>query len=291
MTLAVFLTSHPTGAFDRFYKLTSILIVIFIPFLLYLYAPPVSDWWHSFHKVGGTWLKPYSGGFHFAYPPWVAGILAPFHFVEPQLSRALWAFLTALSCSFSIKSLKGDSFSLLLLVSSVPFISLVGNGQSDGIAILGLGLIIFHKFLPQLAGSILLLGKPQSMIFVLPVLLVKSNHRLKLIVGGVIFGLFTFLIWGWWIPDMYEMAFANLPNVSWNWSFWPYGIPLGLFMLCHALKTKSLEIGALAAFFLVPYLAWYSFSGFLLIIYAKAPRWVAIVLYLFINFLSFRIYI
>lgn len=275
---------------DRFYPISTLLIALFISIMLYLYAPPVTDWNQAFHPIGRIWLRPYSEDIYFAYPPWTAAILAPFHLIPAQLSRAVWAFVTTVACSFTNKTIEGDSFSLLLLVTSIPFISLVGNGQTDGIVILGFGLITLNYFYSELVGSILILGKPQTLLFVLPFLFLKSDYKKQLIIGGMLFGLLTFTIWGWWIPEMFAKA-SRLQNVEWNWAFWPYGIPAGILMLYLGYRYEKLALGALATFFLVPYIAWYSLTAYLVIVYAMSPRWLAILTFLIINFLSFWLYL
>ena len=65
-----------------------------------------------------------------------------------------------------------------------------------------------------------------------------------------------------------------------NISPWPYAIPLGLFLCYWAYRQENILYGALATPFLTPYIALYSFAGYLLILYAILPRKWSIALYL-----------
>ena len=274
---------------DIIYYATAVISAIIFSTLLYAHAPPVTDWWGTFHKVGGVWYTPYDGGFHFAYPPWMAIVLIPFHFIEIHLSRAIWAGLTTLVCAFTIRSLRGDIATFVMLLTSIPFISLVANGQTDGVVFLGLALLTFGSIYSHMAGGILLLAKPQTVSLALLIFWLNSERKKELALAGITFILATFLIWGWWVPDMIGMSQTLYAPA--NWAPWPYGIPLGIILLIWGYKENDIRYGALATMFFAPYIAGYSFTGPLLILYTLLPRKYALVLHVIVNILSINYYL
>lgn len=266
-----------------YYTIASVLAVI-ITLVLYWYAPAVSDWWAVFHKIGSSWLDPYQGGFHYAYPPWMAALLAPFHFIEIYLSRAIMGGLTLLICAFTNRALKGDMISFILFIVSIPTLSLLGNGQVDGIPILGLGLLFLNSPYWKILGIILVLAKPQTFLFAIPILLLNPKKRVEIISAVTLFIGLSFLVWGWWITPLLEMSQSLFPLA--DLSPWPYGIPVGIGLIYWAYKTENVALGALATIFLVPYLALHSYAGYTLILYAQLPRRWAVAAYLAVMILG-----
>ena len=246
--------------------------------LLYLYAPPTTDWWMAFHPIGRHIGAPYTAGIHFAYPPWTAVLLSPFTYIDIQLSRALFSGITMMICAYVHRDLGGDLITFVLLLTSIPFAQLIGNAQTDGIAILGLALICKNLSHTQIGGTLLILSKPQSFSFALPILFIQSKYKKELVVGVTLFLCLSFVIWGWWVPQVLDMVGTLYPQA--NLAIWPYGIPVGLGLSYFAYKQKNLLYGALATPFFAPYIAFYSFAGYLVILYAILPRRWSIALYL-----------
>lgn len=269
---------------EQYYYYIAAAIAVGAAIILYFYAPVAVDWRLTFYPASGAWLAPYSGDFHFAYPPWMAAILAPFHFLERQLAYAIFQGATIFICAYCNRVLKGDFFSFLLFITSIPIWALIRFGQVDGIVILGLALLLTQsEFLPIL-GLPLILTKPQLFIFMLPLLCLFSDHCKKLIISGTLFLLLSVLVWGWWVFPMLDMVKELFAPV--NIAPWPYGIPFGLFLLYWGYRNEEPVYGALATFFFTPYIAVYSITGYVLILYAKLPRQWSLIVYLILTILG-----
>jgi hypothetical protein len=90
----------------------------------------------------------------------------------------------------------------------------------------------------------------------------------------VIFG--SFVIWGNWLNIQKAISIMDAPQ---NFSFWPLGIPVGLWLLHYAWKADDEVLAGAATYLLIPYIAPYSMVCLLALLSGKHIK-VAIALYL-----------
>ena len=72
---------------------------------------------------------------------------------------------------------------------------------------------------------------------------------------------------GTWFLD-----FKSVSDTMWNFAPWPFGIPLGAYMLCRAYKSEDEILAAAATPFLTPYIAPYSVTIVLALVGSKYRR-------------------
>lgn len=264
-----------------------VLLVCVVAFWMVSRVNIREDWHVTFYPAGQNWLDPYENSFHLVYPPWLAVMLAPFTLLPEDLARGLFAAFSVALTAYAVHRL-GGGFTTLLLVLLTPFyVTLLIRGETDALPVAGLALALPNPVGWQVVGLALLLLKPQTMGFAAAFLFLFSSHKKQLTVGLGLLFLFSFLVYGLWPLDIWERL-PDLYRVD-DVSLWPWGIPLGFLLLWRAYRQKSLEWAALATYFFVPYLNWYSLAGYAVIIFAWSPRWFAAAL-LILSWVWFLLY-
>ncbi len=140
------------------------------------------------------------------------------------------------------------------------------NGQTDWLMLSGLLLLNGLDVL-------LLVLKPQVALGVIIPRLKKSGDKWKeyLLPSIIVFAISLFL-WPLWPLKIIEIA-PILTSGSWNSSFWPWGIPAGIFFLWCSWKTSEDRWGVAATPFLFPYINLPNYLGLLIALASKWPRW------------------
>lgn len=138
---------------------------------------------------------------------------------------------------------------VMMAIFSVPTLVLMWGGQIDGWALLG--------FLILPWGVPLLIVKPTLISFAL-------LARKEWIIGGVIFGGLSLLIWGWWPQSLIETIPGRLGHpaaVGWEIVGWPLAV-FGLLLFLFSNRSDPFHLIA-AGSFLMPYLLTYHFVSLL----------------------------
>ncbi len=250
-----------------------VLLVCVVAFWLVSQVNIREDWHFTFYPAGQNWLDPYENSFHLVYPPWLAVILAPFTLFPEDLARGLFAAFSVALTAYAVHRLGGGFMTLLLVLLTPFYVTLLIRGETDALPVAGLALVLPNPVGWQVVGLALLLLKPQTMGFAAAFFFLFSPQKKQLIVGLGLLFLLSFLVYGVWPLDIWERL-PDLYRVD-DVSLWPWGIPLGLLLLGYGYRQKSLTIAALATYFFVPYLNWYSLAGYAVIIFARSPRWFA----------------
>lgn len=216
---------------------------------------PGGDWKYTFGNLGHNWLALYRQG-TFTNPPWLT-ILFPHVFLPLSIGSVVNRAVTLLLIIGVIHKYQAGWRSLIIVVTSLPFLDIIWNNNID--AVLFLAVLLPERY--KSWGLPVLVLKPQviSAIALIWWKRLKFNINFFFPLIGVIF--LSFLLWGWWPAHL--PGVKNAAHVPWNVAIWPYGIPLGGVLLFFALKLKDDDLAAeiLAAsstFFLAPYFASYS---------------------------------
>jgi hypothetical protein len=109
---------------------------------------------------------------------------------------------------------------------------------------------------PTRWGLPILVAKPQALGGVSAIWWKRSTNKIRLLFPLIIVVLLSFLIWGMW-----PLQIKPVQESVWNFSPWPFLIPLGLYMLYRAYRSNDAFLAAAATPFLVPYIAPYSIAG------------------------------
>ncbi len=243
--------------------------------VLWWIMPIGVDWQDTFSQLPKIWQDPYQLS-SFTNPPWVL-VLLPHAMLPLRLGNAANLLLNIILIVVAVRLAGGGRMALMLTLTSPVFFDLARTNNVDWIPLLGL-------LLGPALGLPLLAVKPQALggagvIWAVDALR-RRDWRVFLpfaVVVGVSFA------WGFW------PARLNLPHeVMWNFAPWPWGVPLGGWLLYRAIKQNDPYLGAASTPFLVPYIAPYSVVGLLGIVAARWPRvaqviWVALWMYLIVT--------
>lgn len=228
------------------------LAFIFLISIFYFFPIHADDWVHTFYPVSKVTIQPYSIK-SFINPPWTALILHPFRYFLETMGEAINASLNILVVSFLVLKRKGNFFSLVLTVTSLPLFLLLLTGSIEWIP--ALGFLLQNEW-----GVPLLMTKPQSGILAGLSWFLNSKKKLLFITPAVIVSISSFFIWGNWIGKILEniryMDEAKIGLYTVNFSPFPWSIPIGLGLLFYIFKKRPENgefLGALATYCLVPY--------------------------------------
>jgi len=181
--------------------------------------------------------NPYLAAPHFYNPPWMLILLAPIGLLPMQIGRWIWMLLGMVGYFVAFQRLNFSKFSTVILFMS-PFVYFdLGIGNYEWLILLG-------TTLPIVYGSWVAFLKPQMSIWwiALQVKQGKLIAVLPVVLLGILFitGLF---------------ALPSRGDMPWSRDIFPYGIPVGLFLLYIAFKKEDSLIALAAAPFLSPYVA------------------------------------
>ncbi len=238
--------------------------------VLYTWYPIGVDWEQTFSQVGAHWRNPYVLP-TFTSPPWIVALL-PHSWLPPRMGNLVNICLNVAALLAVLRRYGGRWQNYALVFTSPAFLHLAGTNNVDWIPLVAL-------LLPPAWGLPLLLVKPQSMGGI--ALIWLKRHRLKVLLPSVIILAASFLIWGPWFLRLQPQI-----HVWWNFSPWPWGIPLGLYMLYRAYQSDDEVLAAAATPFLTPYIALYSITAILAILGDKYRREA---IYIYVGFWAYAV--
>lgn len=207
-----------------------------------------------------NWRAPWDEGTPLF--PWATLILMPLRFFTPRDATALMNGLSVVLIALLIKKFDGNIlFTIPVMLSPIGY-RLFTTGQTDAI-------VLASIFLP--AGfDLLLFWKPQVIAHAFWVKGL-AQPRIYLISGCVLL-IFSWFVWGDWLNPILKFGQTRLIGGWWNFSLWPYSIPIGVLMVYLSIKKKDLGYGIIASPLLFPYVNGPSYIGLLAVVAAKWPK-------------------
>lgn len=263
--------------------LSKALIVVFA-FIVFFYViylfPYYGDWSYAYYHVGKTPLDPYSVR-GFLNAPWLAWILAPFTIFPEHLSGAIWMTCAVLLTVWSMHRLQSSMLGIMLCLLSPAAIRYITSGQIGAVSLVGFVLLLTYDKMPiKGLGLVLMSIKPQVLgAGALSYWLNLNRYdkiRVVLPLVGVL--LVSFLLYGFW---PLEVNPAELNHVV-DFSVWPFGIPIGLFLLGWSIWKNKPIAGGLSTYFLVPYVSPSSIFIYTAVLFSKAPKWLSVGIFIFL---------
>lgn len=192
--------------------------------------------------------NPYAAPGTFVNPPYTIGILLPLAWVPPQL-----AMLFPLIALFYLARRFRKPLLLVLVGTSFPFIAGSVYANIDWIVMLGVAI-------GGPLGAVLDFIKPQAGVFAIVAELAKRKNleeRVKMLLPLGFCLLISIPLLASWIFALTKMGHSYA--VEWNFSLFPYTIPLGIVALYLAWKRKDPIWGCVASLSLAPYFYIHSF--------------------------------
>ncbi len=213
------------------------------------------DWKQTYYPAVTLLLhgqNPYSiGTLH--NPVWGLLPLIPFALAGEKAGEMLMFFAAFGAYLYAAKKLGAAPTAQILYMVSPLMVYNLMLGNIDWLVVLGF-------IMPPMAGLFFVLLKPQIGIAVVVYWLWTSykdggvKQVGKIFLPVILLTVISFLIFGNWITGKSD----NLLFASWNLSFFPYSIPIGLILLYMARKNKNYAISASP--FLSPYTSFGSWS-------------------------------
>jgi len=217
-------------------------------------GPGVRHWWPA----------PWDEGLILA--PWGALLLSPLGGLPDRIATAICNSLSVILFALVARRFGGPDWIAIPVLISPPGYWLFYNGQTEWLVLIGL--LFFNGLdIP------LLLLKPQVAIGAfLPRLRRAGSQWKQYVLPGFIIFIISVLIWPLWPIKMLKIV-PVLTAGSWNSALWPWGIPIGIFLLWYSWKTMDDRWGVAATPFLFPYINMPNYLGLLIVLAAKWPKW------------------
>lgn len=231
----------------------------FLLYFLQLYYPVGVDWQYNFNPLSENWRDPYALP-TFTSPPWVVA-LVPHAWLPLAWGNAVNLLLNVGVLLALLRRFRGGWQGILLVFTSPVFFDLARTNNVEWIPALAF-------LLPAQWGLPLLAVKPQVLGAAALVWWKRNGYGWRTLapLGTVV--LLSFAVWGWWPAELGLLPHAQ----GWNFAPWPFGIPLGGFMLWRAYHAEDELLAAAATPFLVPYFAPYSLVPLLALLSGKYRR-------------------
>ena len=225
-----------------------------------------------------NWRAPWEEGTPLF--PWATLILMPLRYFTPRDATAIINTFSVVLIALLIKRFDGNIlFTIPIILSPIGY-RLITTGQTDA-------LILASVFLP--AGfDLLFFWKPQVIAHVFWVgALAKPKVYL---VSGIALFLVSWLLWWGWPKAILEFGQTRLIEGWWNFSLWPYSIPIGILMVFLSIKKKDVGYGIVASPLLFPYVNGPSYIGLVAVMAAKWPKIFGLCCIIILLYLIFSIF-
>jgi len=235
-----------------------LLILAIFTALLQLMYPVGVDWRYTFSRVDEYWRDPYVIG-AFTSPPWLIPLL-PHAWLPTDWGNTINFALNTLVILAVVRRYKGGWQTLLLIFTSPLFFDLARTNNVDWIPLLSV-------LIPPMWGLPLLAVKPHTIGGIALVWWKQRRFRPSMLAPFVIVLSLSLVFYGIWFLNLKQVE-----NTMWNFAPWPYGIPLGMYMLYRAYRSEDEILAAASTPFLTPYIAPYSLTIVLALVGCKYRR-------------------
>jgi hypothetical protein len=219
-----------------------------------IFAVMGADWIGAYVPAARALLagiNPYHFVPSFFNPVWILIPLIPLAVLPPFISMIIMAAIIMDIYIFIGLKLKAKPLAFAAFLLSPPVIFSFRQLNIDAFVLLGF-------ILPAPIGLFFAILKPQIGIGMVIYWLIEAYRlggirRVAITFAPVTIALaVTFAMYGNWF------AGSNLIHAAWNWSIFPFGIPIGLALLAGSFYWKKKYLAASAGPFLAPYVALYS---------------------------------
>lgn len=235
------------------------------------FAPPGVDWSVVFRPAARELLalrNPYDvTGFY--NPVWTLLPMLPLALLPERIGRAALLVAGVTAFGYTAYRLGASPLTMAAFLLSPPVLHNLLNSNVEWMVLLGF-------VLPPQIGLFLVLIKPQTGFAVALFWLIEALRTNGLREAVRIFWpvtatmLLTFALFGLW--PLRAQDGQNAVSLLWNFSQWPFSIPVGLTLLVVALRRRNIRFAMPASPCLSPYVALHSWSAALAPLVASQPE-------------------
>ena len=224
---------------------------VFVALNLHRYIAPGVDYLTVFYPAFQSvlrWQNPYAAIWN-VYTPFWFFVISPLGLLSLETSWGVFLLLSMAGYAIAFSRLGATHKEVLYLLISPFTVYGLLHGNIDWVVLLGVTM-------PPAVGVWFMLLKPQMTLPVTLVRLAKDVRSAKYLVLPLVA-----MVLG------YALGLYNVPKLDkmgWSVSVYPYGVPLGLVVLFHALRKRDERVALSAAPLLSPYLAIHSWIGVLM---------------------------
>jgi hypothetical protein len=238
--------------------------------------PLGEDWRTAFYPAVQQFLSPYTiPKEKFVGFPHVLFFL-PHGFLPIELGNAVNFTLHLIVLTLLIRRYRGGWQAYAMTFTSFLFIDLARTNNVDWLPALAF-------LLPSRWGLVLLAAKPQILGGAALIWWKRTGFDWRFLVPTLAVFALSFVVWGWWLPNVLRLG-AGLTNTFWNFSPFPLGVPIGVYLLYRAYRTDDEVLAACATPFFATYFAPYSLAPLLALLACRYPR---MAFYVYVSFWFF----
>jgi hypothetical protein len=223
-------------------------------------------------------------GFFKVYNPfWTYIMLIPFAVLPLWTGRVLLFVVSLTAFAYSAVRLGANRWQLVLFLTSRSVIGCLYDGNIDWLVMLGM-------FMPPQIGLFFVLMKPQLGIGLALFWAWQAWRQggalemLRIFVPVTGAYLLSFIMYGLWIFNL-----GIMPENPYNYSTFPFMVPMGLFLLYTALKQVDKRLSIFSSPLLSPYMTLSNYSISLVALFNRPAlfvmAWIALWISIPINYL------
>ncbi len=204
----------------------------------------------------------------FYAPPWALLPIVPLVWLPIEWVRPLFVLASMAAFILTARRLGAGLRSSILLVFSYPVIVCLLCGSLEWLVFLGL-------LLPPQWAIFLLSVKPHVGVGAILYLLIDAwrqgrwRRLAQVIWPSAAAYLLSFLLFGFWPARFTDTVHRSSASGGWNATVWPFLIPVGCYFLWRGIQKRDEKLALAASPFFSPYVAAYSWSGFLLLMLSE----------------------
>jgi hypothetical protein len=216
------------------------------------------DWTVFFMPAARSMMQghsPYGAGYYNA--PWGLLLLVPLTFLPYEAGRFIFLLLSLVGFAYIARQLTTSMLSIFLFMTSVSVIFCLDAGNLDWLPMLAFVTpapfaLIFAAIKPQVGAGIAVYWFIESWRQGGVWLVFKNFLPVSLLLIA------SFVFYGFW-----PASFFALSGIRWNFSIFPYTVPIGLFLLWRSIIQRDPRISMPAGILISPYFTMISIASLL----------------------------
>jgi hypothetical protein len=233
------------------------LLVIALIWLSSSFLPEGIDLVVAFYPAAQSLINGNSPYDYIFNPPWVLIPFIPLAFLPIEIARGIWFLFSLFMFAYVAYRLKASPLTMAFFLISPPVMKSLMDGNVDWMPLLGF-------ILPPQIGLFFVAIKPQIGIGVAIFWFVQQwrtggiKSVIKTFLPCSVAFLLSMLVFGYW-PSKWDEMMINAQ--TYNHSFWPVSIPVGLAFLVSAIRKKDMRFAMGIGPCLSPYSLLNTWSG------------------------------